>query len=208
MSRGEQINTTEPDSASQMPTIGLSDLGMPSGAGLNLSVSQCVEGGWITEHENGSTFDTDGMFHYTVELEFENQQKIDELLSRDDLSEIHNTMTNTITELSGLMLTWERGWDNDPDAYPDGVVPENPEKSFTDFAIEGFNEDILPEFVDIMKATYPDIGLTGATMSPGTGLETPGCYQGGPENLANTLNGDDGRAFETTESVSAKPFRM
>ena len=185
MSRGEQINTVDPETDNpQTFNIPIGEASLPGGFGLNLHVSQCVEGGWIVEHENGSTFDIDGTFDYTVELQFDSQAKVDELLARDDAEEIRNTMINTLTELSEDMLKWERGWDTDPDAYIDGVIPDNPEKSFSEFAIEGFNEDILPDFVNIMNASYPELGLSGAVINPDTGRDSPGCYQGGPENLA------------------------
>ena len=166
---------------------------------VGITVDHCIEGGWETSTDDGRSWETDGTFHYSVVLEFESKEKADQFLDSDDFDVMRNTMVATVKELSSDTLRWERGWDSDPDAYDDGVIPDKPEDGFSNFSFEGFDDYILPEFVDIISATYPDIGLVGAFVTDDSGSETPGCFQGIPSHLANGTS--DPQVIKDEETV-------
>lgn len=150
---------------------------------VKLYMSQCVEGGWVQDTADGRTIDVDTTFQYVVNLEFESPEKAKAFMARDDIDQISGTMAKTMESMAQETLGLEIQRDFLPESYPDGQIPKDVHNGFTPNTIMDMNI-VATDFIGVMRATYPDLGLTGAAVDEGSVNQLPGCYFGIPEDKA------------------------
>lgn len=173
---------------------------------VKLYISQCVEGGWQREGADGRTLRVDSTFAYGINLEFESAEKAKAFMARPDLDQISNTMMRTMETMAQETLGLEVHRDFLPESYPDGQIPDNVHRQFTPNTVMDMNI-VAQDFADVMRATYPDSGLTGATLDEGSVNQLPGCYYGIPDDLATAPNADE-KAVGLGTDTRAQSFRF
>ncbi|MCB1682215.1 MAG: hypothetical protein KDI65_09810 [Alphaproteobacteria bacterium] len=189
----EDMERAQPGGSALPLPGGGEELGARGGVPANvvqLYMSQCVEGGWERDTADGRTMPVNTTFNYIVNLEFESADKAKAFMARDDLDQISNTMTRTMESMAHETLGLEIVRDFLPESYPDKQIPDDVHRQFTPNTIMDMNI-VAGDFVNVMRATYPDIGLVRASVDEGSVNQLPGCYYGVPDDLAHAPAADE-----------------
>ncbi len=184
MSTPDTSEIENQEQPSDNTTSGLMPNIVPESSSVAFHMMQCVEGGWERETADGRMLDVDSNFSYVVDLQFENKAGLDAFFAREDFDEVNETMIRTMREMTQETFDIELERDFNPLSYDTGVLPDDTTKQFADTTIYDLDSAVLPDFVNIMNSAYPDLGLVGATVDPNSVNQSPGCFEGVPNNLA------------------------